>query len=394
VEGENRSSRPDEKGDLANLAPLADITRTDELWRRPNRLPDYERENRALVALVQALADSPATILQTLADTVLQLVDADSSGLSLLAKDGNHFYWAAIAGGWRPHLGGGTPRDFGPCNDVLDRNAPILFTHWERRYPYLAEATPLAEEGLLVPFHVEGKTVGTIWAILHDERRQFDAEDLRRLRSLSRFASAAYQAVQFQHAEVLVKELNHRVKNTLATVQSIAAHTLSSVDAVVKDRFYARLVALSRTHDLLALAGWEGADLRELLLQELEPFRAAEAGRFVVDGPDLKLPPKSALALGMAFHELATNAAKYGAFSTSSGQVRARWELPPSGRGEALRLRWVESGGPPVKDSSRRGFGRMLIETGLPLELDGTVDLAFAAEGVVCTIDLPLSTVN
>src|SRR5713226_7842786 len=75
------------------------------------------------------------------------------------------FFWAAIAGLWSPQLGGGTPRNFGPCGDVLDRNVPLLFTHWERRYPYLVAATPLAEEGLLVPFHVEGKAVGTIWAI-------------------------------------------------------------------------------------------------------------------------------------------------------------------------------------------------------------------------------------
>ena len=386
-----RSNRTENAGDLPNLVPLAEIVRTDDLWRRPNRLPDYERENRALLTLMQALADSPATILQTLADTVLQLVGAQSSGLSLLTKDSRNFYWAAVAGDWRPHLGGGTPRDFGPCGNVLDSNAPMLFTHWERRYPYLAEATPLAEEGLLVPFYAEGKAAGTIWAILHDVRRQFDAEDLRRLRTLSRFASAAYQSVQLQHAEVLIKEPNHRVKNTLAAVQSIAAHTLSSVDAEAKDRFDGRLIALSRTHDLLARATWEGAGLRELLRQELEPFRAAETGSFVIDGPDLRLPPKAALALGMAFHELATNAAKYGALTTASGQVRVSWHVsPPAGGRAALRLTWAEIGGPPVEDSGHRGFGRLLIESGLPLELDGTVDLAFAPEGVVCSMDLPI----
>lgn len=386
-----RSSRPERAGELANLTPLAEIVRTDELWRRPNRLPDYERENRALLTLMQALADSPATILQTLAETVLQLVDAQSSGLSLLTKDGQDFYWAAIAGGWRPHLGGGTPRDFGPCGDVLDCNGPMLFTRWERRYAYLAEATPLAEEGLLVPFHVDGKAVGTIWAILHDERRRFDAEDLRRLRSLSRFASAAYQSVQLQHAEVLIKELNHRVKNTLAAVQSIAAHTLTPVDAEAKERFDGRLIALSRTHDLLARAAWEGAGLRELLQQELEPYRAAETASFAIDGPDLKLPPKAALALGMAFHELATNAAKYGAFATASGRVRVSWEVSSSAKGAALRLTWAETGGPLVKDNGHHGFGRQLIESGLPLELDGTVELAFATEGVVCSMELPIA---
>jgi PAS domain S-box-containing protein len=176
--------------------PLDAILRTEDLDRRPSRAPDYETENRALTALVQALADSPRTILQTLADKVREVLRAGSSGLSLLTRDGERFYWAAIAGQWSPHLGGGTPRDFGPCGDVLDRNRPLLFSHWERRYPYLATATPLAEEGLLVPFHVEGRAVGTIWAIAHDQERKFDAEDLRLLESLGRFASAAYQAVE------------------------------------------------------------------------------------------------------------------------------------------------------------------------------------------------------
>jgi PAS domain S-box-containing protein len=147
------------------------------------------------VALVSVLADSPRSILQALAETVLEVLQADSAGLSLLTKDEKRFYWAAIAGAWQPHIGGGTPRDSGPCGDVLDRNIPMLFTHWERRYPYLGPATPVAEEGLLVPFHVDGKAVGTIWAIAHTNNRKFDAEDLRLLESLGRFASAAYQAV-------------------------------------------------------------------------------------------------------------------------------------------------------------------------------------------------------
>jgi C4-dicarboxylate-specific signal transduction histidine kinase/CheY-like chemotaxis protein len=148
------------------------------------------------VALCGALADSPRTILQTLAEQVLDVLGAESAGLSLLTKDGERFYWAAIAGEWRPHIGGGTPRDSGPCGDVLDRNVPMLFSHWERRYPYLSEATPLAEEGLLVPFYVEGESVGTIWAIAHNGLRKFDAEDLRLLESMGRFASAAYQVTE------------------------------------------------------------------------------------------------------------------------------------------------------------------------------------------------------
>jgi PAS domain S-box-containing protein len=185
-----------------SLVPLESILCTEELDRRPSRPPDYETENRALAALVQALADSPRTILQTLADKILEVFEADSAGISLLTKEdgGKRFYWPAIAGGWKPHIGGGTPRDFGPCGDVLDRNAALLFRHFERRYTYFLPVTPPVEECLLVPFYVEGKAVGTIWAITHDDRRKFDAEDLRQLESLGRFASAAYQATEFLDA--------------------------------------------------------------------------------------------------------------------------------------------------------------------------------------------------
>ena len=183
-------------------ASLESILCTEELHRRPSRPPDCEKQNHALGKLMSALADSPATIFQTLAETILEITQCDSAGLSLLTKDGKtpdvhgeRFYWPAIAGMWNPHVGGGTPRNFGPCGDVLDQNRTLLFTHFERRYPYLQPVTPTAEECLLVPFYVGGEAVGTIWAIAHNDRRKFDAEDDRIMASLGKFASSAYQAL-------------------------------------------------------------------------------------------------------------------------------------------------------------------------------------------------------
>ena len=174
-------------------APLESILCTEELHRRPSRRPDYEKENRALVELASALADSPSTIFQTLADTIRDITQCDSAGLSLLTKDGKtphvdgqRFYWPAICGMWNPHVGGGTPRNFGPCGDVLDQNRTLLFRHFERRYPYLMPVSPAAEECLLVPFYVDGKAVGTIWGIMHTDRRKFDAEDDRVMASLGK----------------------------------------------------------------------------------------------------------------------------------------------------------------------------------------------------------------
>ena len=198
-------------------APLESILCTEELHRRPSRPADHGKENRALVMLMGALADSPGTILQTLAETILDITQCDSAGLSLLTRDGKtpdvcgeRFYWPAIAGMWNPHVGGGTPRDFGPCGDVLDQNRTLLFTHFERRYPYLLPVIPAAEECLLVPFQVAGEAVGTIWAIMHGDRRKFDAEDDRVMASLGKFASSAYRALV--HIEDLKIQVFEREK--------------------------------------------------------------------------------------------------------------------------------------------------------------------------------------
>jgi len=178
---------------LSSRVPLQSILCTEELVSRPPRSPDYEGDKKALEALGKAKVESPDGILQLLAETTLQRLRAQSAGVSLLSDDGKSFYWPAIAGIWKPHIGGGTPRDFGPCGDVLDYNSPLLFRQFHRRYSYFQPVTPPVEECLLVPFYDEGKAVGTIWAIAHEESRKFDSEDLRQLICLGKFAASAYK---------------------------------------------------------------------------------------------------------------------------------------------------------------------------------------------------------
>jgi signal transduction histidine kinase/ActR/RegA family two-component response regulator len=230
------------------LPSLESVICTEELNHRPSRPPDYERESRALVSLALALADSPTTILQELADTILEVFQAGSSGISLVTEDEKRFYWPAIAGVWKPHIGGGTPRDFGPCGDVLDRNRPLLFNHFERRYSYFLPVTPLVEECLLVPFYVAGKAVGTIWAIMHEDRRRFDREDLRMLVSLGTFASAAYQAVE--QLEALRKQAHEREE---------AVQTMREMNEAL-------LVSATRQHELVEVADSLGASLQAAVL--------------------------------------------------------------------------------------------------------------------------------
>src|SRR3954465_12537509 len=241
-------------------ASLESILCTEELQSRPSRAPDFEKENRALVKLASALADSPSTIFETLALTIKEITQCDSAGLSLLTRDGKkphvdgeRFYWPAICGMWNPHVGGGTPRNFGPCGDVLDQNRTLLFRHFERRYPYLIPVSPAAEECLLVPFYVEGQAVGTIWGIMHTDRRKFDAEDDRVMASLGKFASSAYQAVariedlkiqvtEREKAEAEVRELADGLETKIrrlvdANVVGIVMFTLDGAITGANDAF-------------------------------------------------------------------------------------------------------------------------------------------------------------
>jgi two-component sensor histidine kinase len=196
---------------------------------------------------------------------------------------------------------------------------------------------------------------------------------------------------QERHRDLLVNELNHRVKNTLTTVQSFALQTLRNAPSLVEGRhaFDARLIALSKAHDVLLRENWESAELREVVAEALNVYSAAMDRRLMIAGPDLKIRPKPALAISMALHELATNAVKYGAFSDTAGQVRISWDI-----GAEFELRWVETDGPLVAAPSRRGFGSRLIEQGLPHEFGAEVALEFAREGVVCTIRAPLDEVR
>lgn len=193
-----------------------------------------------------------------------------------------------------------------------------------------------------------------------------------------------------EHQRLLVNELNHRVKNTLATVLAVAAQSFRTpANNEIYPWFEGRLIALSRAHDVLARESWEAADLHEIVTQATAPLLIRARHRFEIEGPKVHVQPKMALSLTMALHELCTNAAKYGALSSDTGSVSIRWWMAGAHGGRQLHLRWVERGGPPVVTPRRRGFGSRLIERGLARELGGDVRLLYETDGVVCEITAP-----
>lgn len=191
--------------------------------------------------------------------------------------------------------------------------------------------------------------------------------------------------------QLLIGELNHRVKNVMATVQAIAAQTLGSASSMEEAQaaFGSRLIALGKAHDVLTQGNWEGSDLGTIVRDTVDPHDTG-LDRFTVDGPYVHLVPSAALSLAMAVHELCTNAAKYGALSVKDGHVDIAWQLEGCAQDRRLHVRWTESGGPHVALPTTKGFGSRLIERALALELGGQVLVAYEPSGVVCTIDAPM----
>jgi len=190
---------------------------------------------------------------------------------------------------------------------------------------------------------------------------------------------------------LLIRELNHRVKNTLAGVQAIVSQTLKTAPdpKAFSEALTARLAALSQSHDLLTRNDWTGAQIRDIAAEQLSPYERSGESRFSLSGPDVKLGPNRAVTLGMVLGELATNAAKYGALS-DGGSVEVRWTLRDVDGTPWVDLAWSERGGPPVSEPSRCGFGARLIERGVGAGLGGSARLKFEPPGASCEIAFPL----
>ena len=190
--------------------------------------------------------------------------------------------------------------------------------------------------------------------------------------------------------DLLIEELNHRVKNTLAILQSIATQTFRSASRAEREKFEGRLGALAEAHNLLSTEKWQGSDLAEVIGRVLQPYLLNNPERVRMFGPAVPLSPRLAVVLSMILHEIATNAAKYGALSNETGTVVLDWEIIEASAGRQLRLIWTETGGPPVVAPVQRGFGSRLIERSARDQLGGEATVDFLPRGVVCTVTCAL----
>ena len=233
---------------------------------------------------------------------------------------------------------------------------------------------------------------GTIcWALAHGEAVfEGEGEEARAVRYAGTIQDITDRKAAERHQQILIAELNHRVKNMLAIVQSVAHQTFKGVDCGdAADTFSGRLAALAAAHTILTRQSWEAVDLGEIAAEVLQPHYRRDEGQIRFSGAsDVRVPPQTAVNLAMALHELATNAAKYGALSRRGGQVDLSWSVTHSE--PVLHIQWRETGGPVVRRPEREGFGTKMIRRVLASELRGRVKLDFNPEGLVCAIDAPL----
>jgi PAS domain S-box-containing protein len=320
---------------------------------------------RHLRDLLEAL---PAAVYTTDASGKITFFNKAAVEMSgRVPQDGDH--WCVT---WRLFNTDGSPLPHDQC--------PMAVALKEDRPVRGAEAIAERPDGTRVPFipyptplhDADGKLVGAI-NMLVDITERKKAEERQK---------------------VLIDELNHRVKNTLATVQSLALQTARHADDVndFSARFESRLFALSRAHDLLTERHWEHAPMGALAHEVLAPLIDETDERIIIEGPPIDLNPRAALSLTMTLNELATNAVKYGALSSDTGTISVLWRLAQDAPGSTLRLEWLEHGGPPVTPPTRRGVGTRLMELYIERDLDGVLDLAFNPHGVACGISIPLGS--
>jgi two-component system CheB/CheR fusion protein len=193
------------------------------------------------------------------------------------------------------------------------------------------------------------------------------------------------------HNDALVGELQHRVKNILATVSSLAVRMTRSSGSIEEfsSAFLGRLIAMGAMHEMLSARGWVGADLRKLMVTAIVPYVQRGKDNYSATGPAVLLRPNAAATLGMVFHELATNAVKYGSLSVPNGRIDLSWEVEDSPGGQRLTINWAERNGPRVHPPKHDGFGSIFVERSVEFELEGTVGLEFEPSGVQCTISFP-----
>ncbi|HWK95330.1 MAG TPA: HWE histidine kinase domain-containing protein [Pseudolabrys sp.] len=383
---------------------IADVYITDELGHRAPTKTDYMQEKLALQELAAKMADSPEEILPRFVDLAMTMTGGVSAGLSLFESNPppGVFRWRFLRGILAPFENATTPRDFSPCGITLDRNAPVLSLHPERAYSWISDANIVVPEVLLVPLYLGSKEpLGTLW-IVSDKEKHFDSGHARAMTELATFVGIALRMLNternlkaaLEQQEMLTNEMSHRIKNLFALTAGLvhASKKGAATPAEMAHILSGRLEALAEADALVRRKLTDGTasvrtDLAELFEKIMRPH--APAGRnFIAEGPAVALGERTTNALALVLHELATNAAKYGALSSDQGTVELTWSTAD----EQLLIDWTERGGPAVvQPPENAGFGTRLSRSTIVGQFGGELAYHWRPEGLSVAMSMPLS---
>jgi two-component sensor histidine kinase len=376
--------------------PGAAVIITDELLRRPSARPDYLREKQAIQDLAQQMADRPAEIIPRLVALAMEICDGVSAGVSVLDSETNRFRWVGVHGALAAMQGVTVPRENSPAGVCLDIGGPVLMAQPGRAFGWMQGGVLPVSELLLVPLQSKGAApLGTLWVIAK-EAGHFDSGHARAVSELATFAAIALRMIQSEERlsqalriqETLADEMSHRVKNVFTLAESMVR--LSTRSALSKEDLAAKLMgrlhALADAHALVRRRvnqmPWEEADLGEILTRILLPH---DEGRSIVRGPALSVGQQAVNSLALLFHELATNAAKYGSLSVDQGAVEIEWDADE----KDMRLHWREAGGPTTNPPEMQGNGVRLINATIQ-QLGGKIEYDWRPEGLIARLRLPI----
>lgn len=384
---------------------IADVYITDELNRRTPKTTSYLQEKLALQDLAARMVDQPERVLPRFVDLAMEMTGGASAGLSLYEEDPapGVFRWRYLRGALSPFENATTPREFSPCGITLDRNAPVLSLHPERVYNWISNANIVVPEVLLVPLNI-GSTapLGTLW-IVSNEEGHFDSGHARAMTELASFVGIALRMLQteqrlkvaLEEQETLTKEMSHRVKNLFAVTAGIvrvsakAASTPAEMSRIVSGR----LDALAEANALVRRnfsdeAATEPVDLAELVGKIMSPHASpAKRDHFTARGPQVLLGERATNGLALVLHELATNAAKYGALKLEDGVVELEWRVENG----VLTIEWAECGGPPMAGPpATTGFGTRLSQSTVVGQFGGDLRYDWRPEGLAVRITVPV----
>ena len=378
---------------------------TDQLATRPLRRPDYRMEKQALQDLAARMITRPDEVLPRFVDLAMELTGGIAAGLSLFesAPAPGIFRWRHLRGALAGFENATTPRNFSPCGVTLDENRPVLARHAEKFYNWISDAEIEVPEVLLVPLYIgQGEPLGTLW-IVSDREGHFDNGDARVATELASFVGIALHidrsrqelqsALELQ--ETLTKEMSHRVKNLFAVAEGLVrltTRTSASKDELAQT-LIGRFHALADAHSLIrrsfsAAAAPRVSDLASLLTAIVKPHELSTGpSRFFIGGPAIALGEHAINGVALAFHELATNAAKHGALKSDDGQVRIAWDI----RDDKLALDWSELGGLiETAPSQAAGFGSKLLNDTVQRQFGGSLEHHWQDTGLRISIQLPI----